>query len=652
MAPGDSRRAGSPPEIDLPAETAGIAGRAEAIRQAAALPGAEPRLLLDAALTEIEAALAALRTAVGRDHTGSGPGPDPRPAARALRAVFQQAPMPLLVLGRDGVIRRANLAAAELLGAGPGYPTGKHVTALIDPPDRAAVQSGLAAACRSDAGSDLRCGLLAGHGIVRADLAFQQIQIRGEDDQILAAVTGVADRSPPADGTARSRTARSRTARSSAARSGPAADAGGGMAGQARRLDLMLEVGRLLLDNLESTAAVLVQRLARLLADHLAAWVLVDLPGPDGLRRACVAGPDTEDAVALGELAMEVGPAPGSVPAQVAESGDPVLLADAEEAGLLGLTGDETPLLLALRGTCVLSAPVPADDGASSGALTLVRAADVGRLGLADLAVAGEIARQLGQALVLQRSARRRLAVVTELQDSVLPRRLRAVPGVRSAAAHVAPTRGIAVSGDFYDVYPMRDGWGLAIGDVCGRDRGTAAVTAAARHTIRVLAHRSADPASVLRGANELLLAQAFDATFVTATAARLTWRDERLRVVLASAGHPGPVLVGSDGRIRPVAGGGVPLGVFDPADLEIVRHRVELAPGELLFFCTDGVTDARGAGPASFGDQLADRLTALAGLPPGELVAGLRQSLIEFCGGELIDSASMLVIQAAEPPA
>ncbi|MDA8319234.1 MAG: SpoIIE family protein phosphatase [Actinomycetota bacterium] len=646
MALGDRGRAGSPPEMDLPAETAGIAARAEAIRQAAALPGAEPRLLLDAALTEVEAALAALRAAAGRDRPGSGPGPDPRPAARALRAVFQQAPIPLLVLGRDGVIRRANLAAAELIGAGPGYPTGKHVTALIDPPDRPAVQSGLAAACRSDAGSDLCCGLLAGHGIVRADLAFQLIQVRGEDDQILAAVTGIADRSTAGG------TARSSDARASAARSGPAGDAGGGMAVQARRLDLMLAVGRLLLDNLESTAAVLVQRLARLLADHLAAWVLVDLPGPDGLRRACVAGPDSEDSVALGERAMEVGPVPGSVPAQVAESGDPVLLADAEDVGLLGLTGDETPLLLALRGTCVLSAPVPADDGAGPGALTLVRAAGAGRLGLTDLAVTEEIARQLGQALVLQRAARRRHAVVTELQDSVLPRQLPAVPGVQSAAAHLAPTRGIAVSGDFYDVYPMRDGWGLAIGDVCGRDRGTAAVTAAARHTIRVLAHRSADPASVLRGANDLLLAQAFDATFVTATTARLTWRDERLRVVLASAGHPGPVLVGSDGRVRPVVGGGVPLGVFAPSDLEIVRHRVELAPGDLLFFCTDGVTDARGAGPASFGDQLADRLAALAGLPPGELVAGLRQSLLEFCGDELIDSASMLVIQAAEPPA
>jgi serine phosphatase RsbU (regulator of sigma subunit)/PAS domain-containing protein len=640
MALGDSGRPGPPPDVDLPAETAGIAARTEAIRQAAGLPGAEPRLLLDAALTEVEAALAALRAAAARDRP-PGRGPDPRPAARALRAVFQQAPIPLLLLGRDGVIRRANLAAAELIGAGPGYPTGKPVTALIDPPDRAAAQSGLAAACRSDGGSDggsdLRCGLLGGHGIIRADLAFQVIRIRGEDDQVLVAVTGIADRPPSSSG--------------GTARSGPAAETSAGAAGQARRLDLVLAVGRLLLDNLESTAAVLVQRLARLLADHLAVWVLVDLPGPDGLRRACVAGPDSEEAAALGELAMGVGPVPGSVPAQVAESGHPVLLPDAEDADLLGLTGDETPLLLALRGTCVLSAPVPADDDASSGALTLVRAAGAGRLGLTDLAVAEEIGQQLGQALTLQRSARRRLAAVTELQDSVLPRRLRTVPGVRSAAAHLAPTHGIAVSGDFYDVYPMRDGWGLAIGDVCGRDRGTTAVTAAARHTIRVLAHRSADPAAVLRGANDLLLAQALDSTFVTATAARLTWRDERLRVVLASAGHPGPVLVGSDGLIRPVAGGGVPLGVFAPPDLEIVRHRVELAPGDLLFFCTDGVTEARGAGPASFGDQLADQLAGLAELPPGELIAGLRRSLLEFCGGELIDSASMLVIQAAGPP-
>ena len=176
-------------------------------------------------------------------------------------------------------------------------------------------------------------------------------------------------------------------------------------------------------------------------------------------------------------------------------------------------------------------------------------------------------------------------------------------------------------------------------------------MTPAAGRATGLLAHGAADRGWGLGGANDSLRAESFEGPFATAAAARLTWRDGRLRVVIASAGHPGPVLLGSDGRVRLVPGGGVPLGVFAGPDLDIVRHRVSLAPKDLLFFYTDGLADARAAGRASFGDELPDRLAALAGLPPADLVAGLRHGLLEFCGGELIDSVSMLAIQPIEPP-
>jgi len=64
------------------------------------------------------------------------------------------------------------------------------------------------------------------------------------------------------------------------------------------------------------------------------------------------------------------------------------------------------------------------------------------------------------------------------LQASLIPPVLRAVPGVEIASAHMAPTRGRAVGGDFYDVHPTPAGWGVAIGDVCGKGEDAASVTA------------------------------------------------------------------------------------------------------------------------------------------------------------------------------
>ena len=101
------------------------------------------------------------------------------------------------------------------------------------------------------------------------------------------------------------------------------------------------------------------------------------------------------------------------------------------------------------------------------------------------------------------------------------------------------------------------------------------------------------------------MLAEEFGGRFVTASAAHLSWQGEKLKIVLASAGHPGPVLVRPDGTAQQIPGGGVPLGIFpdpEPATLEL-----ELTDGDVLFFYTDGLADARSPQATYFEDGLAD---------------------------------------------
>ena len=106
------------------------------------MPDADPRSLLDAAFAELDAAVEALtkltETAAGQ--SAATATPDPLSAERALlRAVFQHAPVPLFVLEQDATVRRANARAGDLIGAPPGYATGKTLTAFVDLPFRAAV---------------------------------------------------------------------------------------------------------------------------------------------------------------------------------------------------------------------------------------------------------------------------------------------------------------------------------------------------------------------------------------------------------------------------------------------------------------------------------------------------------------------------------
>jgi serine phosphatase RsbU (regulator of sigma subunit) len=205
------------------------------------------------------------------------------------------------------------------------------------------------------------------------------------------------------------------------------------------------------------------------------------------------------------------------------------------------------------------------------------------------------------------------------------------------------------VGGDFYDAYPTPGGWGIAIGDVCGTGEDGAAATAAARHAIRVLAHSDPDPVSVLRGANDILLAEEFGGRFVTATAAHLSWRDDALHIVLASAGHPGPVLIMPDGRAQLLPGGGVPLGIF--ADPEPASRELQLSGGDILFFYTDGLTDARSPQATCLEDTLADSLAQLAGRRAADVVSDMRKVVLDFCDGVLRDDLTMLALRAGAKP-
>jgi serine phosphatase RsbU (regulator of sigma subunit)/PAS domain-containing protein len=630
----DKLRATAPGSAAAHADVADLRSRAAGLRQAAQLPRAEPKLLLDAALAELDAAVAVLDGTDGAAAAGAPGGEHVGALAdrRLLHAVFTATPMPLYVVDRDGTVLRANAAAAGLLGAGPGYATGRPLATLAEPAARAALRSKLAAALRTGAAAQVSCGVLGTDGVVRADWLIHPLTVRGDADRVLVALA--LDGGRPGQAQRRSRT--------------DSAD-NVAVAESVRRLDLLADAARLLLEATTVSESVLLQRSARLLAGALATWVVVDLRRRGELRRHYVAGPDDPQSAELTQVAAAAHPAPGSVPDQVARSGQAVLLSHVGDDLALGTAATGVPLLTLLDAASVVSVPMT-DGVAGHGVLTLIRRAGDGQFGIADAALAEEIGALLGRAISARRTLNQRTETADELRASLLPSVLKSVPGVEIASAHLAPTRGREVGGDFYDVYPTPGGWGVAIGDVCGKREDGAAATAAARHAIRVLAHSDADPVQVLRGANDIMLAEEFGGRFVTASAAHLSWRDGVLHIVLASAGHPGPVLIKPDGRAQLLPGGGVPLGIF--ADPEPASRELQLSAGDLLFFYTDGLTDARSPQAAYWEERLADSLAQLAGRRAADVVSDVRTLVLDFSAGILHDDLTMLVLRAETRPA
>ena len=621
------------------ADLVGLAERRDALRQAAAMPGADPRALLDAAFAELDAAvevLAKLAEVAAGEPAAAAPA-DSLSAERALlRAVFAHAPVPLFVLEADGTVRRANGRAGDLIGAPPGYATGKALTAFVDLPSRAAVKSQLTAAARTGKARLVECRLLGPDGPVTATLAADVITLQDGTRLLVVAVAPRGSGGPGGLGR------------------GPGSGGSGGgspprdIAAMTRRMDMITAVTRLLLDNSTFSEAVTLQRCARLLAGDIASWVIVDIERAGVLRRQFVIGPPDGPAQELARKVRALDPQPGSAPAQVHAAATSVLVAHADDAGVLGVAQDETPLLMLLGATSLLSVPIT--DGVTSyGALTLARAPGEGRFEIADLGLAEELGQHLGVAIRVDRMFRHRSAVAEALQGSLLPATLPDVPGLDLFAAYQPASEGLEVSGDFYDVFPVTGGWAITVGDVCGKGQEAAAMTAAARHAIRVLAHWDPDPADVLAKVNEVMLAGDYEDRFVTAKLAYLRWEGARLRVTLASAGHPGPALVRPDGRVDVLSGGGLPLGLFPDADPQ--TEELELAEDDLLFFYSDGLTDARSPDMRYFEDSLADELAGLAGRSAAE-TARMMQSLVSsFAQDELRDDLTILVARVKAPP-
>lgn len=624
-------------------EAARLKASADALRQAADISGAEFRPLLEAALAELDGAVEALTGAGGRAprDLAEDPAGGPHTERRLLQAIFQQAPVPLFLLAQDGTVRRANSAAGQLLGSGSGsgYPTGKPFTAFIDLPFRAPLQSLLGAAVRAGKVRRLRCCVLTADGTAEREVVACPVRARGESGQLIVAVgapgAAAAGGEPePAD-----------DAKPEPPRSG----ADGAVRSITRRIDLVTSAARILLENVNLSESVTMQRFARLLSRELAAWLILDVERHQRLRRQLAVGPDDQRSEELARAVTAVDPSPGSAACQVHESGSSLLVAHAEDPGILGQGPDSVPLLMRLGATSALCVPV-SDGERSYGALTLARLAGHGHFGMADVGLVEELGEQLGLAIKADRMFRRSTEIADSLQASLLPRQLRQIPGIEVAASHAPATRAQDVGGDFYDIYPVQAGWGISIGDVCGKGEDAAAVTAAARHAIRVLAHWNSDPADVLRCANEIMMEEEFGGRFVTASVGHLRWRDGGLHVVLGSAGHPWPVLVKPDGRTEVVPGGGLPLGIF--TDPEPSTQEIELAPGDLLFFFTDGLTSACGPDMVYFEDRLTDELAALGGEPADRVVSRVQDVVLQFCRGQLRDDVTMLALRVGEPPA
>jgi sigma-B regulation protein RsbU (phosphoserine phosphatase) len=204
------------------------------------------------------------------------------------------------------------------------------------------------------------------------------------------------------------------------------------------------------------------------------------------------------------------------------------------------------------------------------------------------------------------------LRIAREIQMGILPPDVSAVTNGTGLEAHAILHPAQEVGGDLYEVLPMPDGNLLVVvGDVSGKGIPAALFMAVTMTLVRAMAPDSRRPEEILRRVNDALAAHNPHTMFVTLQCAIYDVRTGRLDY--ASAGHPPAVLI-REGKaqflpLNPGMMAGITAGLSAPG------QSVQLLPGDLVVFYTDGVTEAFDAAGNLYGEsRLLDELAGQSG--------------------------------------
>jgi sigma-B regulation protein RsbU (phosphoserine phosphatase) len=208
------------------------------------------------------------------------------------------------------------------------------------------------------------------------------------------------------------------------------------------------------------------------------------------------------------------------------------------------------------------------------------------------VAVAIENARLYAEIVRKDARIQKELSIAQVIQHGLFPETF-PTGEAWDASAHFLPARELG--GDLYDFYEIGDGvLSLAIGDVAGKGVPAALYGAFASGTVRSRAFERHPPAEVLRRVNRTLCTRGVDGLFCTLAFALFDF--VHATVTLANSGLPYPLHYrAATGRCEPIVLPGLPLGAFEAATYD--ERVIDLEPGDVIVFHTDGVSEARAGG-------------------------------------------------------
>ncbi len=240
----------------------------------------------------------------------------------------------------------------------------------------------------------------------------------------------------------------------------------------------------------------------------------------------------------------------------------------------------------------------------------------------------------------------RELEIARQVQMKLLPKRSPEIPGFDIAGICIP---ALEVGGDYYDFIDLPDGnIGIAVGDVSGKGLPAAIYMTLTKGIVQSHADHQLPPGVVLSKVNQLLYRSIEKGNFVSMFYAVLSVNSRKM--TLSRAGHnPAVFLFENAGQIS-LKPNGLALGIEkgEVFDRVIQDQDLQLYPGNVILFYTDGYTEAMNEQKEEFGeDRLIAALQEVRHLPSEKIISHISQKIRQFAGSApQHDDMTMVVVK------
>jgi len=266
---------------------------------------------------------------------------------------------------------------------------------------------------------------------------------------------------------------------------------------------------------------------------------------------------------------------------------------------------------------------------------------EFGKLARAFNQMAADVEQQQRNA-VEQERIKRELELGRQIQHDMLPH----IPlrmGLTEVKGVSVPAN--EVGGDFFNYFQIAEGKvALLVGDVSGKGVGAALLMANIQASLRARLGLGQDLASLARELDKEVGSTTPDAVYATLFVAILDLEAREVRYV--NAGHNPQYVLRPNGDLEVMPSTGMPVGLM--AGHEYIERRIEVAPGDVLFFYTDGCVEMENAEGEMFGnDRLEARLKAAAAERADDVLVYVEADVARFRGNtEAFDDATMMAVR------